>query len=185
MVSSLSGKEVIYKWNLKGKVHSNETNTPLEIKKLKIRIMDTLLLPLLSKQWNVLKHNLFLLDSFKQKITFYYNSYKLEEILLYKDIISLCELFLTQNSQLVDAEEKMYNINSSNKNITNISFVYKTSMIKLKPEYEIYDSILGKPQKINKETYNEIIINEIQKLMIMENTTYDKIKDYIEKKYLI
>jgi hypothetical protein len=58
-------------------------------------------------------------------------------------------------------------------------------MIKLKPEYEIYDSILGKPQKINKETYNEIIINEIQKLMIMENTTYDKIKDYIEKKYLI
>jgi hypothetical protein len=185
MISSLSGKEVVYKWNLKGKIYSDVSNIPLQIKKLKIRIMDTLLLPLLSKQWNVLQNNLFLLDSFKQKINFYYNSYKLEEILLYKDIISLCELFVTQNSQLVEAEEKMYNLNSSNKNITNISFVYKTTMIKLKPEYEIYDSILGKPQKIHKQTYNEIIVQEIQKLITEENITYDKIKTYIEKKYLI
>jgi hypothetical protein len=183
MVSSLSGKEVIYKWNLKGKVHSDEKNLPLEIKKLKIRIMDTLLLPLLSKQWNILKNNLFLLDSFKQKITFYYNSYKLEEILLYKDIISLCELFVNQNSQIVDTENKMHN--SSNNSITNISFVYKTTMIKLKPEYEIYDSILGKPQKIKKQTYNDTIIYEIQKLITVENITYEKIKDHIEKKFLI
>lgn len=186
MVSSLSGKEVIYKWNLKGKINSDEKNLPLEIKKFKIKIMDTLLLPLLSKQWHVLKNNLFLIDSFKQKITFYYNSYKLDDILLYKDIISLCEIFIYQNSQLIDAEQRIYNNStSSNKNLTNISFVYKTSMIKLKPEYEIYDSILGKPQKNNKQTYNENIINEIQKLMTMENINYDKIKDYIVKKYFI
>lgn len=181
MVSSLSGKEVIYKWNLKGKVYNDEKNLPLEIKKLKIRIMDTLLLPLLSKQWNILKNNLFLLDTFKQKLTFYYNSYKLEEILLYIDIISLCELFVTQNCQLADAEEKMYSIN----NKPNISFIYKTTMIRLKPEYEIYDSILGKPQKINKQTYNDNIIKEIQKLILQENINYEKIKNYIEKKYLI
>jgi hypothetical protein len=183
MVSSLSGKEVVYKWNLKGKVHSGDNNLPLEIKKLKIRIMNTLLLPLLSKQWNILKNNLFLLDTYKQKITFYYNSYKLEEILLYKDIISLCELFINQNFQLIDTEDKIYN--NSNKNITNISFVYKTTMIKLKPEYEIYDNILGKPQEIKKQTYNENIIYDIQKLISVENITFEKIKDHIEKKYLI
>ena len=56
-------------------------------------------------------------------------------------------------------------------------------MIKLKPEYELYDNILGKPLKINKQKYNDDIINDLQKWMIMDNITYEKIKELIENKY--
>ena len=59
--------------------------------------------------------------------------------------------------------------------------VYKTTKIQILPEYEIYNSIIGRPNK--KEPYNENIIHDIKTLMLKENITYDKIKDYIENKY--
>ena len=185
MISSLSGKNSINKWNLTGKNNTNISNIPLEIKKLKMKIMNTLILPLISKQWTYMKNNMFLLDSFKQKIEYYYNSYKLEEILLYKDMIQLCEIFVAQFNQLDEIEKKIYSSSSSNSNILdqNISLIYKTTMIKLKPEYELYDSIIGKPLKSKNQIYNEDIIKDVQKYMIMDNITYEKIKEIIENKY--
>ena len=56
-------------------------------------------------------------------------------------------------------------------------------MIKLKPEYELYDNILGKPLKSKKQKYNDDIINDLQKWMTMDNITYEKIKEFIENKY--
>ena len=41
MVSSLSGKDSINKFNLNGKTNTYNSNIPFEIKKLKIRIMNT------------------------------------------------------------------------------------------------------------------------------------------------
>jgi hypothetical protein len=60
-----------------------------------------------------------------------------------------------------------------------ISMVYRTTMIKLKPEYELYDNILGKPQRVKNEYYNEEIIKEIQKWMLLEDVSYQKIHDHI------
>lgn len=183
MVLTLSGKDVANKWNLTGKTNSIESNIPLEIKNLKIRIMNTCLFPLLSKQWKTVKNNMFLIDSFKKKINFYYNSFKLDELLLYRDIINICEVYVLQSSQLEETEKRIYNSIDSNKTIPNISLVYETTMIKLKPEYELYDSIFGKPTRANKQTYHDDRIKEIQKLMIMDNITFDKIKNYMENLY--
>ena len=57
-------------------------------------------------------------------------------------------------------------------------------MIKIKPEYELYNAILGKPLREKNETYKEEIIKDIQKCMIMENISFQKMKEIITNKYL-
>lgn len=180
MVLTLSGKDSLNKWNLTGKFNTYFTNIPLEIKKLKIKIMNSLVLPLFSKQWKIMKENNFLIDNFKEKIDNYYNLYKLDEILLYRDIINICEIFISQYEKLEDN----FKSDIPNKNTQSISLIYTTTMIKLKPEYELYDSILGKPKKHLKQKYNEDIIKDIQKLMILDSITYEKIQNFIENKYI-
>ena len=63
------------------------------------------------------------------------------------------------------------------------SMIYKTTKIVLLPEYEIYNSIIGKPKRSTNEKYNENIINEIARLIKREDITYDKIKTIVENKY--
>jgi len=57
--------------------------------------------------------------------------------------------------------------------------VFKTSMIKLLPEYEIYDNIFGKPKRELKEKYDENIIQKIKELLKEDDINYKKIKECI------
>ncbi len=59
--------------------------------------------------------------------------------------------------------------------------IFKTTTIKLLPEYELYDSIIGKPKKELKQKYNENIIINIKNLLLKENITYKKIKEQLLK----
>jgi hypothetical protein len=52
-------------------------------------------------------------------------------------------------------------------------------MIKLKPEYELYDAIFGKPKRENNQIYNDSIIEMIQQLLTRENMTFQKIKEVL------
>jgi hypothetical protein len=61
--------------------------------------------------------------------------------------------------------------------------VFKTSMIQLLPEYEIYNSILGKPKRELNQKYDDNIIYDIKLMLIQENTSYQKIKDYLLTNY--
>jgi len=182
MVNNLLGKNINNKWNLSGKLYNTNISIPIAFTNIKIKIIDTFILPLISNKWKHMKDNIFLLDSYKQKLDNYYNLYKIEEIPIYKNIIDLIELFVNQSLQLEETENRIYK-NDNDLKDNNVSLVYKTAMIKLKPEYELYDSIIGKPKKILKQKYNENIIKDIQSLMIMENITYEKIKIYIDNNY--
>ena len=62
--------------------------------------------------------------------------------------------------------------------------IYKTTMIRLLPEYEIYNSILGRPKRELSQKYNEEIIIDIKKMMTNEKVTFNKIKEFIKNKYL-
>ena len=75
---NLTGKNNIHKLNLNlsGK-NSSVENIPSEVKSLKIKIMNAIIIPLISRQWNTLNENIFLLNTFKKSIQFYYNSYNL------------------------------------------------------------------------------------------------------------
>jgi hypothetical protein len=181
MNSSLSGK-ISFPNNLTGKSKNVISGIPLEIKQLKIRIFNIYILPLLSKKWKTVKENLFLLDQFKNKVDFYYQCYKNDDILVYKDLLNIFDVFVQQQVQLEDMEQKVYG-NGQKDQVA--SMVYRTTMIKLKPEYELYDNILGKPKREKKEVYRQDIIDDITKYMILENINYQKIYEYITKKYNI
>ena len=181
---SLSGKYISTN-NLTGKNKGDGgINIPYEIKKIKIKIFNMYILPFLSKKWSNVKENLFLLDQLKEKIDFYYQCYKLEDLLMYKDLLSVFDIFMQQYIQLEDLEKKVYGTTSTlGSKDKIISMVYRTTMIKLKPEYELYDAILGKPRKEDNQPYKEDIIADIQKYMTLEHIDFQKIKEYINKKY--
>lgn len=180
MSFSLSGKNIPNKHNLSGKSTSLSAGIPFEIKKLKLRIINTFILPLLSKQWKKIQDNLFLLDQLQEKLRFYYESYKIEDVKMYQDILSIFEILVQQHIQLEDMETKLYGKNGSE---PIIHMIYRTTMIKLKPEYELYDNILGKPKREENQTYREDIIQDIQKWMTMENTNYERIQKNVLEKY--
>lgn len=136
--------------------------------------MNNILLPLISKQWRTLHENLFCLENVKKKINFYYNTYHLDDLLIYKEIIHAFEIMLFEHDQLDDLEKKMY---GSEDNISTI--IYKTSIIRLKPEYELYNLIIGKPDRRKNEKYNESAIQYIQSLLKIDNINFQRINENV------
>ena len=81
---------------------------------------------------------------------------------------------LNEHKQLDELEKTMY---SSTSDVS--TMVYKTAMIRLKPEYEIYDMIFGRPDRKKQEQYNEETIQRIEGLLNVYDITFDKIKEII------
>jgi hypothetical protein len=168
---SLTGKNST-KNNMLGKNYFLQNQIPSEIKNLKIKIMNLIILPLISKKWSVIEENIFFIETIKKKLISYYNIYKNDDIFLYLQIIDAFEFVLSEHQQLNEIEQKMY---GSQKDMS--TMVFKTIMIKIKPEYELYNIILGKPNK--NDHYDENKIKEIQKLLNNDNMTFQKIKQTI------
>ena len=57
--------------------------------------------------------------------------------------------------------------------------IYKTTKIRLLPEYEVYDSIFGKPKREKGESYKLDLISKIKGLLAKDDITYAAIKDII------
>lgn len=176
---SLSGSNSYNHNNLTGRGLSVEKSIPSDIKKIKTLILNNLLIPLISKQWDVLNENLFCLEKAKKKIDYYYDTYKLDDLIIYKEIIRAFEYIISEHQQLTDLEKKMY---GSTKDFSTL--IYKTTMIRLKPEYEIYDLVIGKPDRKTNEKYNDIIIKDIEKLLKYDTINFNKIREIITAKYL-
>jgi hypothetical protein len=173
--NNLSGKSQIQLNNLLGK---NNTNSLSNVKNFKLLLLETIILPLVRKQWKTLEENLYCIDNMKKKIDYYYYYYKLEDFLIYKEIIGAFENIILEHKQLEDLEKKIY---GSSKDISTI--IYKTTMIRLKPEYEIYNVLFGKPDRANNESYNDIIIKDIEHLLSFENVDFKTIQNIIMDKY--
>jgi len=174
---SLSGKNQINENNLKGKSNYNIQSVPLEIKNLKIAIMNKYMIPLFSKQWKTLYENLFFIYKYKNKVNNLYNLYKLEELKVYKDMLQLFEIMIEEHKILDDTERRLYNSTTSKEQF--VSMIYKTTKIKLLPEYEVYDSIFGKPKREKGESYNSELIEKIRVLLTKDDITYSRIKEKI------
>lgn len=152
---------------------------PTYVVDIQINIMNNIIVPLLTSQWNVLKRNLFLIDTLKPRLALYYSIYKLPELIMYQNILSICNNVFNEHLQLVDLEKQHYG--STVNNLTNI--VYKTAMISLKPEYALYNMILGVPNFVAGESYNPSILTEIRLLLVAPNVNYDIIKADIVRKF--
>jgi len=174
---SLSGKNQINENNLQGKSNYNIQSVPLEIKNLKVAIMNKYMIPLFSKQWKTLYENLFFIYKYKNKVNNLYNLYKLEELKVYKDMLQLFEIMIEEHKILDDTERRLYNTTTSKEQF--VSMIYKTTKIKLLPEYEVYDSIFGKPKREKGESYKSELIEKIRVLLTKDDITYSKIRDII------
>jgi hypothetical protein len=178
MTINLTGINYHNHINLKGD-NSNLMSKPCyKINQLKTYIVKNYLIPLYSEQWQIINNNKLLIDETINKINIYCKLYKLEELTLFLELLKIIKILIEKNDLLKDLEDKTKNVYDKN---SVINMVYKTTKIRILPEYEIYNSILGKPTKTN--PYNDTIINDIKNLMIQPNITYDKIEKYICDKY--
>lgn len=175
---SLSGRQTSSNLlKLSGKI--TQTVLPTYISNIQINIMNNIILPMVNSQWQTLQQNLFLIETLKPKLALYYSIYKLPELLVYQNILSICSNLMNEHLQLTDLEKQFYG--STLNNVTNI--VYKTTMINLKPEYSLYNMILGPPKFASGEIYNPAIIAEIQAMLLVQNVDYSLIKADILYKF--
>ena len=156
----------------------NYSSTNIKIKKLKERILNNYLIPLVSKQWNVLKENIYFIDEIQNKIKYHNDIYKQDEpeLVAYNEMLKVFKVLIEKQKILEDYDKTMNGKRDSNEIMT---MVFKTSMIKLLPEYEIYNSIFGKPKRELNEKYDDDIISKIKELLKEDDITYKKIKDYV------
>ena len=177
MPLNLTGNNNYNKINLTGKSEYISNNS-FKINKLKTHVLSNYVIPIYSEQWNILNKNKLLIDETINQINTYYKIYKLDELMAFLELLKIIKVLLNTNDSLIDLESKIkakYDKNHI------INMVYKTTKIQILPEYDIYKSIVGKIDKNN--PFNEQIINDIKKLILKENITYDKIEKYIKEKY--
>jgi hypothetical protein len=164
-------KRYQYLSNLGGK-KQNQCITPKPILDMQQTIMDNIVLPLVNSQWNTVQENLFLVEILSARVDNYINYYNMPSLILYKDILTIYSNMLNEHIQLIKLERIVYPADRDNI----CKFVYKTSMITLKPEYDLYNSIIGRPNLANNEKHDPIIITHIQQLMNQPNIDFQTIK---------
>lgn len=174
----LSGKSKLNEHNLTGKsifLSANETN--IDLQRFRKDISSFYIVPLSSKQWSRLHENLFFLSKFKTKLKKVSKSLHNLDLTLYADLFDILELLAEEHKQAQDLEKKLNSILSTRDQF--FTMVYKTKRIRLLPEYEIYDSILGKPYISKGEKYKDEILTLIKSLLERDRITFDQIKDRV------
>jgi hypothetical protein len=166
---NLSGK---YSYNYNHNYSSGNT----KIKKLKDRILNNYLIPLVSKQWDVLKENMYFIDEVQKKIQYYNDIYKSDELVAYNEMLKVFKILIEKQKLLEDYDENRNGKRDPNEIMT---MIFKTSMIKLLPGYEIYDSIFGRPKRELNQKYDDDVIKTIKNLLKEDDITYKKIKEYV------
>ena len=126
---SMSGKNS-YSNNMSGK--HNYSSESQDVVQLKKNIINKIILPITSKKWKKIEENMFSFDKMNRQIDVYSKYYKKDDLLIYKDVLKALELLIIEHKQLNEFEKSVY---SSGNDIS--TMIYKTTMIRLKPEYEI------------------------------------------------
>jgi hypothetical protein len=174
---SLTGKENLNKMGLKGFAFAHSIPVSTKIKQIKSRIVEDYLVPLFTNQWTTLNENSFFIENMQKKINFYYQQHKSEELLAYCELLRVIKKLIENYQTLETYEKQSYSVRLHANEVT--SMIFKTTKVRLLPEYEIYDSILGKPKKELEERYDENIIATIKCLLEKEDCTYHKIQSII------
>jgi len=151
---------------------------PIEVIKIKSTIMQLIIIPFMSKNWKVLEENLVFFDNIKSRLASIIARNKCADLEIYQDIIIAFETAVFLHMEIANLEERLYGCN------TNLStLVFRTTMIRLKPELELYNLVFGRPNLKSGEKYNTDIVNDITLLLKMDNATFDQIKNYLLNKY--
>ena len=179
---SMSGARNLTYFNICGNTNSQSQsqsqNIPTEVKKIKLQIINYYIIPFMSKNCKALEENLVFFDVIMNKLVSFNTRYPNLNLQIYIDLLYIFETAVFLNMENTNLEEKLY---CNNSNMSTMSF--KTVMLRIKPEYEIYNLIFGKPN-FKCEEYNTNILNDILTLLHTYNVTFIQIKTIISNKYL-
>lgn len=176
LITTLTGSQVLKGANITGVNSFTGKKTFSYITKLKKNIFNKLFIPLMNNEFETLNENFYTLPLFESKIKKYItlNKSNFEELQFYLDIISIVRSVLGNNdytNKLISQYEKSNDL---------ARFVYRLPAIKLKPQYEIYNIIFGKPNKGEKYDDSKLII--ITKILNKNDNipNIDEIKNYFQ-----
>jgi len=145
-------------------------------------IKDLIIVPFLSKQWKKLEENICFLDIITRKIDLCLSIYVDNEyLLLYKNLLVAFEISVNQHMEIKNLEKHFKKEGATNAG----TMVFKTTMVRFKAEYELYNLIVGKPLFKNGQKYNESILLDILKLLELQTINFDFMKKNITEKHNI
>tara|TARA_B100001758_G_scaffold247706_1_gene266682 strand:+ start:21493 stop:22026 length:534 start_codon:yes stop_codon:yes gene_type:complete len=172
---TLKGNNELNPLNLTGKsLCLGESNITIDIQfeKWKSRMMNRLVIPILQKNWSEIYDNIFVVSIFKKELEQFINCPDIE---FYRNILTFVERVYNEHEELEHLEKLMYSDGGEGTRM-----MYKTTMIRIAAEYEIYHTIFGKPDNME---YDVDILGKIRSYMEIEDISYKEIKQKIENIY--
>lgn len=173
---NLTGKVQVHKLNLTGKTsYANSKYSPPDyVTKIKKIIFDRYITPILSKNWEILKNNFFQINTIIKKIDTFYDMTQDDTLILYKYILTVIINTVDTVDELSLLEEKLFGIEGG-KEIAKLTI--KVPRIRLKPELELYNLIIGKPDK---NVYDKKIVGHISHLLKKEYISFNEIEENVK-----
>jgi hypothetical protein len=172
---SLKGNNEINPLNLKGEalcLGNSVISVDMQFEKWKNKVMTRLVIPILQKNWAEIYDNIFIINSFRKELDMYRDRPDIE---FYTNILIFVERVYNEHEELEHLEKLVYNDGGEGTRM-----MYKTTMIRIAAEYEMYHNIFGKPES---SEYDGDILGKIRLLMEKDEITYKEIKDKIEKQF--
>ena len=171
---SLTGKNNINTLNLTGKSAScrGGSTSPYYVIKFKKYIFDMFITPIMSKQWKILRQNSFILNNTIKKLQMYYTMSRDDTLILYENMLLIIKTTIDTTDELESLETHLF---SANGDIAQL--MYKVPRIRLNPQYELYNLIIGKPEKF---MYDANILDYIKDLIKKEYITFNEIEENVK-----
>ena len=178
--SSLSGKPWFKSGGLRGSslMGTNSLTNIVNTVEFKTRIIDSIMIPFMCQDWRKIEENMFLFGLFRDEIDRAVMKNPQADIYVYKDLITAVELAFEQQQEIACLEKQLYQGRDSAS-----TMVVKLGTIRLKPELELCDLILGKPDYKKGEQHDTRIVEEVLSMMKTPRATFANISKYIKYKY--
>lgn len=145
---------------------------------IKTRVIDAIIIPYMSQNWKCLEENMFLLEMFNNEIDQIIARAPNADMMIYKDLIGVIEVSFMQQLEITYLEKRLYAGEDAA-----ATLVVKLDAIRMKPEMELYDLILGKPDQKKGCAYEDAILTEIAQLMKNRRANFANIRQYVLYKY--
>jgi len=168
-VQSITGIDSRNMLSLTGHHQTASSQTPHHVRRFKTVVFDKFIGPLMRNDWSALEQNYVVIDSLRERVEKYYAETRNEDLKMYSELLKLVIDMFVKNRYF----DGLSNAGQDGSNIARV--VAMLPAIRLRPEYEVYNLILGEPDE--DEYYDDMKIDYIGQLLKDEDMTVDKIRE--------